>query len=122
MPLVRSLTAALGWRGYRHGAPSGALLLGTCSTENSEEPSFPWDVMIPRLAIPQLLWSSAWAILLLIMRGSLTVFLHRGLSPDLFRPMSGAHRPVERMAAEERCVHIRAAIGLRHRSLDRWPR
>src|ERR1051326_2787348 len=37
MPLLRSLTAALGWRCYRHGAPKGAFLFGTYSTESSEE-------------------------------------------------------------------------------------
>ena len=44
------------------------------------------------LAIPQLPRSSACVILPLAMRGSLTVFPHRGLSPHQFTPMSGAHQ------------------------------
>ena len=52
------------------------------------EASFPRN-----LAIPQLLLSSAWAILPLVMRASpTTVFPHRGLSPHQFTPMSGAHQ------------------------------
>ena len=43
------------------------------------------------LAIPQLPRSSTWASLSLAMRGSLTVFPYRGLSPHQFTPMSGAH-------------------------------
>ena len=42
MPLLRSLTAALGWRCYRHGAPKGAFLFGTYSAESSEEPFKSW--------------------------------------------------------------------------------
>jgi len=42
---------------------------------------------LPRdLAIPQLLRSNVWAIVPLGMRDSLTVFLHRGLSPISSRP------------------------------------
>ena len=54
------------------------------------------EVSFPRnLAIPQLLLSSAWTRLPLAMRGSLTVFPHRGLSPLQFTPMSGAHKSPE---------------------------
>jgi len=56
------------------------------------EASFPRD-----LAIPQLLLSSASFMLSLVMSGSLTVFLHRGLSPHQFTPMSGAHRVAGRI-------------------------
>jgi hypothetical protein len=42
MALLRSLTATLGTRCYRHGAPKGAFsrspVSGIYSTENSEEP------------------------------------------------------------------------------------
>jgi len=49
--------------------------------------SFPRD-----LAIPQLLLSSASAILQAVKPGRMAVFPHRGLSPHQFAPMSGAHR------------------------------
>src|SRR5438876_5858841 len=51
------------------------------------EASFPRN-----LAVPQLLLSSAWAMLTLVMRASLTVFPHRGLAPHQFTLMSGAHK------------------------------
>ena len=51
------------------------------------EASFPRD-----LAIPQLLLSNVWIILPLITRNPMTVFIHRGLSPHQFTPMSGAHK------------------------------
>src|SRR5436309_7901091 len=60
------------------------------------EASFPRD-----LAVPQLLLSSAWAMLTLVMRASLTVFPHRGLSPHQFTPMSGAHKTVQRTGASD---------------------
>src|SRR5262245_57482049 len=44
------------------------------------------------LAIPQLLLSSAWAIVPTMQANPMTVFPHRGLSPHQFTPMSGAHR------------------------------
>ena len=44
------------------------------------------------LAAPQLLRSNVWAIVPLVMKGPTTVFLHRGLSPHQFTPMSGAHK------------------------------
>jgi hypothetical protein len=43
------------------------------------------------LTIPQLLWSSVWVIVPLVVRGPTTVFPHRELSPHQFTPMSGAH-------------------------------
>jgi hypothetical protein len=49
--------------------------------------SFPRD-----LAIPQLLLSSASAILLPESENKMTVFPHRGLAPHQFAPMSGAHK------------------------------
>ena len=49
--------------------------------------SFPRD-----LAIPQLLLSSASAILPTMTVGRTAVFPHRGLSPHQFTPMSGAHQ------------------------------
>jgi len=51
------------------------------------EASFPRN-----LAIPQLLLSNVWAIVPLVMRDPTTVFIHRGLSPHQFTPMSGAHQ------------------------------
>ena len=54
------------------------------------EASFPRD-----LAIPQLLLSSAWAILPSVKDSSTTVFPHRGLAPHQFTPMSGAHHSLE---------------------------
>jgi hypothetical protein len=50
------------------------------------EASFPRD-----LAIPQLLLSSACAIVLAMKASPTAVFLHRGLAPHQFTPMSGAH-------------------------------
>ncbi len=47
--------------------------------------------------IPQLLLSSARAILPLVMKGRTTVFPHRGLSPHQFTPISGAHHCVQAM-------------------------
>ena len=51
------------------------------------EASFPRD-----LAIPQLLLSSACAIVLTMKASPTAVFPHRGLAPHQFTPMSGAHR------------------------------
>jgi hypothetical protein len=50
------------------------------------EASFPQD-----LAIPQLLLSSACAIVLTMTASPTAVFPHRGLAPLQFTPMSGAH-------------------------------
>jgi hypothetical protein len=51
------------------------------------------EASYPRnLAIPQLLLSSACAKLLTMKASRLAVFLHRGLSPRQFTPMSGAHK------------------------------
>jgi hypothetical protein len=52
------------------------------------EASFPRD-----LAIPQLLLSSACAIVLTMKASPTAVFPHRGLAPHQFTPMSGAHKP-----------------------------
>ena len=72
--------------------------------------SFPRD-----LAIPQLLLSSACAKLLTMKANGLTVFLHRGLSPRSFTPMSGAPRRCTewrpRDAARQFGSHGGAAIG-----------
>ena len=54
------------------------------------EASFPRD-----LAIPQLLLSSACAIVLTMKASPTAVFPHRGLAPHQFMPMSGAHRVAE---------------------------
>src|SRR5262249_60810284 len=56
------------------------------------EASFPRD-----LAIPQLLLSSACAIVLAVKASATTVFPHRGLAPHQFTPMSGAHQSLDRM-------------------------
>jgi len=53
--------------------------------------SFPRD-----LATPQLLLSSASAILPTMTVGRTAVFPHRGLAPHQFTPMSGAHQTVQR--------------------------
>src|SRR5262245_16738591 len=58
------------------------------------EASFPRD-----LAIPQLLLSSACAIVLTMKASPTAVFPHRGLAPHQFTPMSGAHNPVRRTGA-----------------------
>ncbi len=55
------------------------------------EASFPRD-----LAIPQLLLSSACAIVLTMKASPTAVFPHRGLAPHQFTPMSGAHKTVQR--------------------------
>src|SRR5437016_12521974 len=55
------------------------------------EASFPRD-----LAIPQLLLSSACAIVLTMKASATAVFPHRGLAPHQFAPMSGAHQALER--------------------------
>ena len=57
------------------------------------EASFPRD-----LAIPQLLLSSACAILPSVKDSATTVFPHRGLAPHQFTPMSGAHKALHRTA------------------------
>ena len=54
------------------------------------EASFPRD-----LAIPQLLLSSACAIVLTMKASPTAVFPHRGLAPLQFTPMSGAHETLE---------------------------
>jgi hypothetical protein len=54
------------------------------------EASFPRD-----LAIPQLLLSSACAIVLAMKASPTAVFPHRGLAPHQFTPMSGAHKTLE---------------------------
>ncbi len=51
------------------------------------EASFPRD-----LAIPQLLLSSACAIVLSVKDNTTAVFPHRGLAPHQVTPMSGAHK------------------------------
>src|SRR5947207_9254048 len=51
------------------------------------EASFPRD-----LAIPQLLLSSACAIVLTMKASPTAMFPHRGLAPHQFTPMSGAHQ------------------------------
>src|SRR5437016_7932374 len=64
------------------------------------EASFPRD-----LAIPQLLLSSACAIVLTMKASATAVFPHRGLAPHQFAPMSGAHQSVERtgMSRSDHC-------------------
>jgi len=52
------------------------------------EASFP-----RKLAIPQLLLSSACAIVLTMKASPTAVFPHWGLGPHQFTPMSGAHEP-----------------------------
>jgi hypothetical protein len=55
------------------------------------EASFPRD-----LAIPQLLLSSAWTIVLTMKASATAVFPHRGFTPHQFTPMSGAHQALQR--------------------------
>src|SRR6266566_6088969 len=55
------------------------------------EASFPRD-----LAIPQLLLSSACAIVLTMKASPTAMFPHRGLAPHQFTPMSGAHHALQR--------------------------
>src|SRR5262245_27750204 len=51
------------------------------------------EASFPRgLAIPQLLLSSACAIVLAMKASPRAVFPHRGLAPHQFTPMSGAHK------------------------------
>src|SRR5207302_4144818 len=69
------------------------------------EASFPRN-----LAIPQLLLSSACAILLTMKASRTTVFPHRGLSPLQLTPMSGAHQSVETTGGS-RCAQV-AFVGL----------
>ena len=54
------------------------------------EASFPRD-----LAIPQLLLSSACAIVLTMKASPTAVFPHRGLAPHQFTPMSGARESLD---------------------------
>src|SRR5437016_12593086 len=61
------------------------------------EASFPRD-----LAIPQLLLSSACAIVLTMKASATAVFPHRGLAPHQFAPMSGAHHALQRTRRERR--------------------
>src|SRR5437899_2426242 len=56
------------------------------------EASFPRD-----LATPQLLLSSACAIVPIMKASPTAVFPHRGLAPHQFTPMSGAHQTLDRM-------------------------
>jgi hypothetical protein len=69
--------------------------------------SFPRD-----LTIPQLLRSSASAILLPESENKMTVFPHRGLAPHQFTPMSGAHKPDA----------VNPAMALRLTIEDQWRR
>jgi hypothetical protein len=71
--------------------------------------SFPRD-----LAIPQLLPSSASAILLPDSENKMTVFPHRGLAPHQFTPMSGAHQIT---GANSRPASPFESRGLRRRAL-----
>jgi hypothetical protein len=71
--------------------------------------SFPRD-----LAIPQLLLSSAYAILRTMKPGRMAVFPHRGLAPHQFAPMSGAHKVT---AANSRPASQFESRGLRRRAL-----
>src|SRR5437879_4018619 len=78
------------------------------------EASFPRD-----LAIPQLLLSSACAIVLTMKASATAVFPHRGLAPHQFAPMSGAHQALDRMtrSAVSRVFHcVRPWRAPRHRS------
>jgi hypothetical protein len=66
------------------------------------EASFPRD-----LAIPQLLLSSACAIVLAMKASPTAVFPHRGLAPHQFMPMSGAHHALQRPAGASRLQSVR---------------
>src|SRR5437016_13834255 len=82
------------------------------------EASFPRD-----LAIPQLLLSSACAIVLTMKASATAVFPHRGLAPHQFAPMSGAHQTLDRMtrSAISRVFQgERPWRAPRHRSALRW--
>src|SRR5438445_13193037 len=68
------------------------------------EASFPRD-----LAIPQLLLSSACAILLTMKASRTTVFPHRGLSPLQLTPMSGAHHALQRTRPSRYCSNRRVS-------------
>ena len=75
------------------------------------EASFPRD-----LTIPQLLLSSACAIVLTMKTSPTAVFPHRGLAPhQLFTPMSGAHHAPHRMAASRRRLALQESPRGRHR-------
>ena len=70
--------------------------------------SFPRD-----LAIPQLLLSSASAILPTMTVGRTAVFPHRGLAPHQFAPMSGAHKITGPNAGGPRQFPIRTPLAAR---------
>jgi hypothetical protein len=85
-------------------APSALYDLSVRRLTSLTAASFPRD-----LAIPQLLLSSACAIVPTMTAGPTAVFPHRGLAPLQFTPMSGAHQSVERMAAGGRHLRVRAS-------------
>ena len=79
------------------------------------EASFPRN-----LATPQLLLSNVWAILPPMLGSLITVFIHRGLAPHQFTPMSGAHKPDAPNAPMTSLFqdgHYWRGIG----DTDRWP-
>ena len=60
---------------------------------------------------PQLLLSSACAIVLTMKASPTAVFPHRGLAPDQFTPMSGAHEALHRTRILLSANFIRLAHG-----------
>ena len=91
-------------------APSASYGISVRRLTGLTAASFPRD-----LAIPQLLLSSASAILLPESENKMSVFPHRGLSPHQFTPMSGAHHALHRMAAPPRSLAVRESQRGRHR-------
>ena len=75
-------------------APSASYGISVRRLTGLTAASFPRD-----LAIPQLLLSSACAILPTMKAGRMAVFPHRGLAPHQFTPMSGAHQTLQATAA-----------------------
>ena len=71
------------------------------------EASFPRD-----LAIPQLLLSSACAIVLTMKASPTAVFPHRGLAPHQFTPMSRAHEIGGANAGERLGFAGKSRVGL----------
>jgi len=77
--------------------------------------SDPFNINVRRLAIPQLLLSSACAILPTVKADRTAVFPHRRLAPLQVTRMSGAHQTLYRMTAPQRLLGVREPRRGRHR-------
>jgi hypothetical protein len=81
------------------------------------------EASYPRnLAIPQLLLSSACAMLPTMKASGMAVFPHRGLAPRQLTPMSGAHKITRTNAGGPLQFPIRTPLTARVGQFWRWAR